>query len=154
MRKTFGADSGLKLPVGMPLVAAGDRIFTSGLVADHPAGLESETHRVFQQAAALLREAGASLADVVRTRVFYVDEGPAGGSDSPALRPFDPAQGGQAQGERSSPSAPRQAQGERSSPSVIRPGSGRAETIVRDAHGVVFDHPGPAFTAGRQTALH
>jgi enamine deaminase RidA (YjgF/YER057c/UK114 family) len=80
MRRVFGKDAGTRLPVGAALVAAGDRIFTSGLLSDHPGGLDSESHRVFQQAVALLRSAGAAPADVVRTRVFYVDEGPSAGT--------------------------------------------------------------------------
>ena len=110
MRRVFGKGAGTRLPVGATLVAAGDRIFTSGLVADHPGGLESEAHRVFQQAVALLRSAGAAPADVVRTRVFYVEEGPSAGS-------------------------------------------GDAEKTLRSIHGIVFDHPGPAFTAVRVSCL-
>jgi len=110
MRRVFGKDAGTRLPVGAALVAAGDRIFTSGLLSDHPGGLESEAHRVFQQAVALLRSARAAPADVVRTRVFYVEEGPSAGS-------------------------------------------GDAEKTLRDIHGIVFDHPGPAFTAIRVSCL-
>ena len=110
MRRVFGKGAGTRLPVGATLVAAGDRIFTSGLLSDHPGGLESEAHRVFQQAVALLRSAGAAPADVVRTRVFYVEEGPSAGS-------------------------------------------GDAEKTLRSIHGIVFDHPGPAFTAVRVSCL-
>ncbi|MEX0762760.1 MAG: RidA family protein [Dehalococcoidia bacterium] len=95
---------GGNLPAGAPaLVAVGDRIFTSGLVSDRPGGLESEAHRVFQQAIAILRDAGVSTADVVRTRVWHVDTD--------------------------------------------------AEPMLRDVHGVVFDHPGPAFSAVQASCL-
>lgn len=110
MRGVFGKGAGTKLPVGATLVTAGDRIFTSGLLSDHPGGFESEAHRVFQQAVALLRSASAAPADVVRTRVFYVEEGPSAGS-------------------------------------------GDAEKTLRGIHGIVFDHPGPAFTAIRVSCL-
>lgn len=109
-RRVFALDPGTRLPVGAALVAAGDRIFTSGLLSDHTGGLQSEAHRVFQQAVALLRGAGAAPADVVRTRVFYVEEGPSAGA-------------------------------------------GDAEKVLRGVHGVVFDHPGPAFTAVRVSCL-
>jgi enamine deaminase RidA (YjgF/YER057c/UK114 family) len=79
------------------------RLFTSGLVSDRPGGLESETHRIFQQALAMFRDAGISPADVVRTRAWYIDEG--------------------------------------------------GEETIRDTHGVVFDHPGPVFSAVRASAL-
>lgn len=57
------------------LVVAGDRIFSAGLLARDRASLESEAHQVFRAVASLLHDAGASLADVLRTRLFYVDEG-------------------------------------------------------------------------------
>lgn len=85
------------------LVIAGDRLFTSGMISDRPGGLESEAHRVFQQALSMLRDAGVSPADVVRTRAWYVDDG--------------------------------------------------GEEVLRDTHGVVFDHPGPAFSAIKATCL-
>jgi enamine deaminase RidA (YjgF/YER057c/UK114 family) len=88
------------------LVIAGERVFSSGLVSDRPGGLESETHRIFQRAFSMLRDAGISPGDVVRTRAWYVD---------------DPA------------------------------GAGAEE--IRNTHGVVFDHPGPAFSAVRVTCL-
>ena len=117
MKKVYGKDAGLRLPIGVPLVAAGDRIFTSGLISDRPGWLESETHRVFQQALALIKEAGASPSDVVRTRVFYVEEKQGSSSGSG------------------------------------RASEGQAEKLLRDVHGVVFDHPGPAFTAIRVSRL-
>ena len=94
--------------VGGPpaLVIVGDRVFSSGLVSDRPGGLESETHRIFQQTLSMLRDAGISPSDVVRTRAWYVD---------------DPA--------------------------------GAGEDAIRDTHGVVFDHPGPAFSAVKATCL-
>jgi len=73
MRQAFGSNGGTGLPVGARLVTAGDRLFTSGLTAEAPAGVEPEGRRVFAGAVALLREAGASPADVLRTRLFYVD---------------------------------------------------------------------------------
>ena len=101
-RRAFSWSS--RLPAGAPAaVMVNGRLFTSGLVSDRPGGLESETHRVFQQALALLREAGAAPGDVVRTRAWYVDEG--------------------------------------------------GERIIRETHGVVFDHPGPAFSAIRVAGL-
>ena len=88
------------------LVIAGDRVFSSGLVSDRPGGLESETHRIFQLTLSMLRDAGISPGDVVRTRAWYV---------------ADPAGAGVQQ--------------------------------IRDTHGVVFDHPGPAFSAIQATCL-
>lgn len=85
------------------LVIADDRLFTSGMISDRPGELESESHRVFQQLLSMLRDAGVSLDDVVRTRAWYVDDG--------------------------------------------------GEEVLRDTHGVVFDHPGPAFSAIRATCL-
>jgi len=120
VRKTFGGEAGLKLPVGVPLVAAGDRVFTSGLVSDRPGGLESEAHRVFQQALAVLREAGATPSDVVRTRIFYVADEHGASTVRPEL---------------------------------VEGQTRRAEQLLRDVHGVVFDHPGPAFTAVQVSCL-
>ena len=88
---------------GLSAIIAGNRLFTSGLVSDRPGGLESEAHRVFQLALAMLRDAGVAPADVVRTRAWYVDDG--------------------------------------------------GEEVIRDTHGVVFDHPGPAFSAIRASCL-
>lgn len=88
------------------LVIAGERVFSSGLASDRPGGLESETHRVFQLTLSMLRDAGISPGDVVRTRAWYVD---------------DPA--------------------------------GANEEVIRETHGVVFDHPGPAFSVIRATCL-
>lgn len=76
MRASFrtGSDSEARLGCAS-LVAAGDRLFTSGLVAQEPGALESEARDVFRAAEGLLRDAGSCLADAVRTRMFYVDEG-------------------------------------------------------------------------------
>lgn len=94
-------------PAGPPaLVIAGDRVFSSGLVSDRPGGLVSETRRIFQLTLSMLRDAGISPADVVRTRAWYVDD-----------------------------------------PTVDSVES------IRDNHGVVFDHPGPAFSAVQVTCL-
>jgi len=57
------------------LVAIGDRLFTSALVAEERGSLEAEARSVFRVAERLLRDAGSSLADVIRTRMFYVGEG-------------------------------------------------------------------------------
>lgn len=54
---------------------AGDRIFTSGLMARDATGLESQAHQVFRSAVEALLEQGASLGDAVRTRIFYTEEG-------------------------------------------------------------------------------
>ncbi len=76
MRANFRTGSDTEARLGCaPLVAAGDRLFTSGLVAEESGSLESEARGVLRVAQELLRDAGGSLADVVRTRVFYVDEG-------------------------------------------------------------------------------
>ena len=75
MRDSFrtGSDSEARLGCAS-LVAAGDRLFTSGLVAPQAADLQTEARAVFAAADALLRDAGSCLADAVRTRMFYVDE--------------------------------------------------------------------------------
>ncbi len=88
------------------LVIVGDRVFSSGLVSDRPGGLESEAHRIFQLTLSMLRDAGVSPEDVVRTRAWFVDD---------------------------------------------EAGAGEAE--IRDTHGVVFDSPGPAFSAIKVSAL-
>ncbi len=54
---------------------AGDRIFTSGLMARDATGLESQAHQVFRSAVELLLGQGAALGDAVRTRIFYTEEG-------------------------------------------------------------------------------
>lgn len=54
-------------------VRVGNRVFTSGLMARERASLEGEAHQVFRFAVELLRDAGASLRDVVRARIFFVD---------------------------------------------------------------------------------
>jgi enamine deaminase RidA (YjgF/YER057c/UK114 family) len=60
---------------GASLVAVGDRIFTTGLMARDSVSLESEAHQVFSTLAGLLHDAGSNLADVVRTRLFYTADG-------------------------------------------------------------------------------
>ncbi len=53
-RKTFSMAS--PVPVGSSAkVQVGGRFFTSGIVSDRSGGLESESHRVFQLLAELLR---------------------------------------------------------------------------------------------------
>ena len=56
---------------------AGDRIFTSGLMARDATGLESQAHQVFRSAVEVLLGQGAGLGDAVRTRLFYTEEGAA-----------------------------------------------------------------------------
>ncbi|MEE8046027.1 MAG: Rid family hydrolase, partial [Dehalococcoidia bacterium] len=72
-RKTFS--SATPLPAGSPAaVQVGGRFFTSGIVSDRTGGLESESHRVFQLIAELLRSSGLSSGDVVRTRIWHTSE--------------------------------------------------------------------------------
>ena len=73
----------IPLPTGSPAaVRVGDRFFTSGIVSDRTGGLESESHRVFQLIAELLRRAGLSTGDVVRTRIWHISKD---GGESEAL---------------------------------------------------------------------
>ncbi len=72
-RKMFSV--GTPLPASAPaLVRVGDRFFTSGIVSDRTGGLESESHRVFQLIAELLRSSGLTTNDVVRTRIWHTSE--------------------------------------------------------------------------------
>jgi enamine deaminase RidA (YjgF/YER057c/UK114 family) len=72
-RKTFSYAT--PLPAGSPAaVLVGDRFFTSGIVSDRTGGLESESHRVFQLIAELLRSSGIASDDVVRTRIWHTSE--------------------------------------------------------------------------------
>lgn len=80
-RKTFSTAA--PVPAGAPAaVQVGDRFFTSGIVSDRSGGLESESHRVFQLLAELLRNGGLSASDVVRTRIWHTGEGGASGADN------------------------------------------------------------------------
>jgi enamine deaminase RidA (YjgF/YER057c/UK114 family) len=80
-RKVFSTST--PLPAGSPAaVRVGDRFFTSGIVSDRTGGLESESHRVFQLIAELLRNAGISTSDVVRTRIWHTAEN---GAETEAL---------------------------------------------------------------------
>ena len=82
-RKTFS--SVIPLPLGSPAaVRVGDRFFTPGIVSDRTGGLESESHRVFQLIAELLRRAGLSTGDVVRTRTWHISKD--GGESEAFLR--------------------------------------------------------------------
>ena len=82
-RKTFS--SATPLPAGSPAaVRVGNRFFTSGIVSDRTGGLESESHRVFQLIAELLRSAGLSTGDVVRTRIWHTSND--GGKSEALLR--------------------------------------------------------------------
>ena len=62
-------------------VVVGDRIFVSGSApimpdgADPPAGSYEQARRCLEIIGQALREAGASFADVVRTRVYLTPEG-------------------------------------------------------------------------------
>lgn len=67
---------------GLPLseaIKAGDFIFVSGMVAYGegenivPGGVGAETDKIVEDLTALLAEAGASLANVVKTNVFLTD---------------------------------------------------------------------------------
>lgn len=72
-RKTFSTAT--PIPAGAPAaVQVGKRFFTSGIVSDRSGGLESESHRVFQLLAELLRDGGLSTTDVVRTRIWHTGE--------------------------------------------------------------------------------
>jgi 2-iminobutanoate/2-iminopropanoate deaminase len=57
-----------------------DLLFTSGqipltLAGEMPVGIEAQTEQVFDNLAAVLAEAGAGLADVVKATVFVTDLG-------------------------------------------------------------------------------
>lgn len=61
-------------------VRIGDRVFVSGTTASNAAGetvavgdAAGQTRYIFEKIATALEEAGASLADVVRTRMFVTD---------------------------------------------------------------------------------
>lgn len=74
MRIVRRIGSNLEAAAGsVSLVGVGERLFTSGLLPASRGGLESEAHQVYQAAAALLHEAGSSLADAVRVRLWHTD---------------------------------------------------------------------------------
>lgn len=60
-------------------IVAGGFVFCSGtagidpVTGAAPAGIEAQTEQALQNLAAVLAEAGASLADVVKTTIFYAD---------------------------------------------------------------------------------
>jgi 2-iminobutanoate/2-iminopropanoate deaminase len=61
-------------------VRVGDLLFTSGqipldLAGNMPAGVEAQTEQVFDNLAAVVKEAGASLDKVVKATVFCTDLG-------------------------------------------------------------------------------
>ena len=62
-------------------VVVGDRVFVAGTApmmddgGDPPADVYGQTKRCFERIERALEEAGASLADVVRSRVYLVDAG-------------------------------------------------------------------------------
>jgi 2-iminobutanoate/2-iminopropanoate deaminase len=72
----------LAKPVGpfSPAVRDGDRVYTSGQVAQDPTtgkliegGVAAQTEQIFQNLTVLLEAAGKSLADVVKVNVYLVD---------------------------------------------------------------------------------
>jgi 2-iminobutanoate/2-iminopropanoate deaminase len=76
MRRSITVDTGLEKALdSATLVAAGDHVFTSGIAPDRPGSLESQARQVFQRIAGLLHDAGSSLDDTVRTRVFFTERG-------------------------------------------------------------------------------
>jgi enamine deaminase RidA (YjgF/YER057c/UK114 family) len=77
--KTFSTAA--PIPAGAPAaVQVGERFFTSGIVSDRSGGLESESHRVFQLLAELVRNSGLAMNDVVRTRIWHTGEDGAAGA--------------------------------------------------------------------------
>lgn len=62
-------------------IKAGGLIFTSGQIALKPGGefvaggVEAQTRQVLQNLAAILKEAGATLQDAVKTTIFLADMG-------------------------------------------------------------------------------
>lgn len=73
MRQVFARGEPGRNPVAGKLVVAGSRVFSSGLAMSAGDGLETDARTGLERAIALLREAGLAHADVVRTRVFYID---------------------------------------------------------------------------------
>jgi 2-iminobutanoate/2-iminopropanoate deaminase len=80
-RKPITSDR-LAKPVGpfSPAVGDGDRVYTSGQVAQDPAtgkliegGVASQTEQIFRNLALILSAAGKSLADVVKVNVYLTD---------------------------------------------------------------------------------
>jgi 2-iminobutanoate/2-iminopropanoate deaminase len=72
----------LAKPVGpfSPAVRAGDRVYTSGQVAQDPAtgkliegGVAAQTEQIFRNLKVLLEAGGKSLADVVKVNVYLTD---------------------------------------------------------------------------------
>src|SRR5579859_7614138 len=72
----------LAKPVGpfSPAVRDGDRIYTSGQVAQDPAtgkliegGVAAQTEQIFRNLETLMTAAGKSLADVVKVNVYLTD---------------------------------------------------------------------------------
>jgi len=62
--------------LGVPsAIVVGNRIFTSALMARDATSTESQAQQVFRMAVDLLYGQGAALSDVVRSRLFYTDEG-------------------------------------------------------------------------------
>ena len=60
-------------------IVAGDLVFCSGMAGIDPAtgsappGIEAQTEQALLNLAAVLESAGASMADLVRTTIFYAD---------------------------------------------------------------------------------
>ncbi len=75
MRDSLRIDGILETALECPsLVAVGGRLFTSGLLMERKGGLEPDARELFAAADRLLYDAGSAIDDVVRTRVFYVDD--------------------------------------------------------------------------------
>jgi len=79
-RPVFTADAPKAVGPYSQAIAAGDMLFLSGQVALDPAtgalvegGIEAQTTRVLRNLEAVLRAAGATLDDVVKTTVFMTD---------------------------------------------------------------------------------
>jgi enamine deaminase RidA (YjgF/YER057c/UK114 family) len=78
-RQLISSGTSLEADVGYSrAVRVGDRVFVAGTAAQRPDGRvdedpERQARRCLEIIAAALAEAGASLADVVRTRVYVVD---------------------------------------------------------------------------------
>ena len=81
-RRLIGTDSPYEKLVGYSrAVVVGDRIFVAGTAptmddgGDPPPDVYGQTMRCFERIEQALREAGSSMADVVRSRVYLVDAG-------------------------------------------------------------------------------
>ncbi|MFW6174637.1 MAG: Rid family hydrolase [Chloroflexota bacterium] len=57
------------------LAGADGWLFTAGIIPERRGSLQSEAHQIYQTAASLLHEAGASLSDAVRVRLWHTEPG-------------------------------------------------------------------------------